>query len=100
MTRSIVVAHQVSGQKGWIEMSDSTPRRRPDVMGGPDRPSDVLSGGREPVGEDPDVMESGAERPSDVLEGGREPAAEDPDVMEGGREPAAENPDVMDGRDE
>lgn len=82
-----------------IKMSDSTPRRRPDVrphvMGGPDRPSDVLEGGREPAGENPDVMKSGA-RPADVLEGGREPAAEDPDVIEGGREPAAEDPDLMD----
>lgn len=79
-------------------MSESAPRRRPDVMGGPDAPADVLRGGRGPESAAPDVMEGDTERPADVLDGGEEPAADDADVMKGGREPAQEDPDLLDGR--
>lgn len=40
-------------------MNDPTPRRRPDVMGGPDEPADVIEGGEEPADESTDVMEPG-----------------------------------------
>jgi hypothetical protein len=81
-------------------MSESDTWRRPDVMGGPDEPADVLAGGEEPPGANPDVMDDGKQRPADVLAGGRESAGEDPDVIRRGREPAAEDPDVMSDREE
>lgn len=81
-------------------MSDETPRSRPDVVGGPDEPADVLEGGREPLDTNPDVMKDGRQKPADVLEGGREPSAEDPDVIRRGREPAGKEPDVMSDGDE
>lgn len=41
-------------------MSDPVSRQRrqdrPDVMGGPDDPSDVMEGGSEPADENPDVL--------------------------------------------
>ena len=61
-------------------MTDAAPYRRTDLMGGPNEPSDMLEGGREPAGSDPDL-----------LRGGREPAGTHPDVMSsrGGNPPAA-----------
>lgn len=75
-------------------MSEPGPQRRPDLMGGQGDPTDMLGGG-EPLGESPDVMKSGPQPPSDVMAGGREPAEEDSDVMRGGRERAGTDPDVM-----
>lgn len=51
-------------------MNDSTPRRRPDLMGGPDEPADVIEGGEEPAGESTDVMEPGS--PEEEEEGARD----------------------------
>ena len=41
-------------------MANSDPRRRPDLMGGPDEPADVLEGGEEPAGESRDVLRPGS----------------------------------------
>ncbi|HZR53849.1 MAG TPA: hypothetical protein VFB06_30620 [Streptosporangiaceae bacterium] len=52
-------------------MKDPAPRRRPDLMGGPDEPADVMEGGEERADERPDVMEPGeSEEEEDVLDRG------------------------------
>lgn len=80
-------------------MSETHGERERDVMGGPGQPADVLAGGREAAGDEPDVMSSGDARPSDELAGGREAAGEDADTMAPDRvaDTAADDPDVLGG---
>jgi hypothetical protein len=51
-------------------------------MGGPDEPTNVMKGGREPAGESLDVMAPGSPEREDLLERGRAPTTEEPDVLD------------------
>jgi hypothetical protein len=74
-------------------MSEPGPQQRPDLMGGRDDRADVLEGdGVRPGG--PDVM-GGPQPPSDVMASGREPAGEGSDIMRATGEPADEDSDIM-----
>jgi hypothetical protein len=55
-------------------MSETARESSHDVMGGPNAPTDVLTGGVQPADVDSDVMSSGADRSTDMLASGGEPA--------------------------
>lgn len=53
-------------------MKERDPGERPDLMGGPDGPADVMEGGEEPPGEEPDLMAPGSPEREDAAEEDRD----------------------------